>query len=81
MVTYTDPEIASLLQERKPLPTDWRRRTRMVPKRGHREQHLDVVGDGGNAFRVILRESTVNALDFSIILAVLIPQSLLSHKL
>ena len=34
-----------------------------------------VIGDGGSTFRVILRESTINALDFSIILAVLVPQS------
>ena len=74
-VTFTDQEIESLLQESKTLPADWRRRTRMVPKRGHREQHLDLAGDGGSEFRVILRQSTINIQDFSIILAVLVPQS------
>ena len=33
-VTYTDQEIESLVLEAKPLPADWRSRTRMVPKRG-----------------------------------------------
>lgn len=75
MVTFTDQEIASLLQERKPLPTDWRRHTRMLPKRGHREQHVDITGDAGSEFRIILRESTTNPLDFSVILAVLVPRS------
>ena len=75
VVTYTDQEIESLVQERKRLPADWRRRTRMASKRGHKEQHLDVLGNGGTEFRMILRESTINILDFSVILAVLVPQS------
>lgn len=75
MVTYTDEEIESLVQERKPLPADWRRHARMVPKRGHLEQHVNITGDAGSKFRIILRESTINALDFSVILAVLVPHS------
>ena len=75
MVTYTDQEIESLVQERKRLPADWRRRTRMASKRGHKEQQLDVFGNSGSEFRMILRESTINILDFSVILAVLVPQS------
>ena len=74
-VTYTDQEIESLVLERKTLPADWRGRARMVAKRGHQERHLDITGDGGSEFRMILRQSTVNALDFSIILAVRVPQS------
>ena len=74
-VMYTDQEIELLLQERKSLPPDWRRRTRMVPKRGHQEQHLDLTGIGGSEFRLILRQSTVNVLDFSVIIAVLVPHS------
>ena len=74
-VTYTDQEIESLLQERESLPDDWRKRTRMVPKRGHQEQCLDLTGVGGSEFRLILRQSTVNVLDFSVILAALVPHS------
>ena len=74
-VTYTDWEIESLLRERKPLPADWRRHTRMVPKRGHQEQHMEVAGDDGNEFRLILRQNTINVLDFSVILAMLVPQT------
>ena len=74
-VTYTDQEIESLVLERKPLPADWRGRTQLVSKRGHEERHLDMTGDGGSEFRMILRQSTVNALDFSVILAVRVPQS------
>ena len=74
-VTYTEEEIESLVRECKPLPADWRKRTRLVPKRGHQEQHLDLTGVGGSEFRLILRQSTVNVLDFSVILAVLVPHS------
>ena len=74
-VTYTDQEIESLVLEHKPLPAEWRSRTQMVTKRGHKERHLDVTGVGGSEFRMILRQSTVNVVDFSVILAVRVPQS------
>ena len=59
-----------LVQERKPLPADWRNRTRLKPKRGHDEQQLDLTGDEKSEFRIIFRRSNINRLDFSIILAV-----------
>ncbi len=74
-VTYSDQEVESLLWERKPLPSDRRAWTRLRPKRGHNERHLDLTGDTGSEFRLILRRSTVNQLDFSIVLAVRVPQS------
>ena len=74
-VIYSDQEIESLIRERKPLPSNWRERTRLQSKRGHRERHLDLTGDTGSEFRLILRQSTVNQFDFSIILAVWVPQS------
>ena len=74
-VTYSDREIAVLLQERKPLPPDWRNRILLRPKRGHDEQHLELTGDQGREFRLILRQNKINPLDFSIILAVRVPQS------
>ena len=74
-VTYTETEIAALLAERKPLPKDWRTRTRLRDKRGHKEYDLDFTGDAGSEFRLILRQSMVNALAFSVILAVHVPHS------
>ena len=74
-VMYSDLEIDALTREPKPLPDDWRARTKLKPKRGHHERHLDVAGDGGSEFRLILRQSAINVLDFSVILAVLVPQS------
>jgi hypothetical protein len=70
-----DTEIAALIAERKPLPQDYRTRIQTKPKRGHQERELDVTGAQGTKFRVILRQSSLNALDFSIILAYVPPQS------
>ncbi len=74
-VTLTDQQIEALVQEAKNLPTDWQRRMQLALKRGHEERHLDVTGADGSEFRVILRQGTINVLDFSIILAVRVPQS------
>ena len=66
---YSDAEIATLLAEKKPLSEDFRSKMRLRNKRGHQEQELDIQGVSGNSFRLILRKSSFNALDFSIILA------------
>jgi hypothetical protein len=68
-IQLTDDEVGALLAERKPLPRDFRLRLQMKPKRGHAERELDVRGDGGSEFRLIVRQSVVNPLDFSVILA------------
>jgi len=64
----TDREIQDLVQEPKRVPADIRRR--MVPraKRGHSEVDIDVRGDLGSEFRIIVRRSKFNVLDFSCIL-------------
>ena len=74
-VTYTDDEIARLLAEEKPLPAGWQSRFRSNNKLGHDERELTVTGGGGNSFRLIVRKSLFNELDFSIILGVDVPQS------
>lgn len=73
--TYSDQEIATLVQESKGLPADWRNRVQLRPKRGHDQRDLDLKGDAGSEFRLILRQNRINPLDFSIILAVRVPQS------
>ena len=62
-------EIGQLISQPKRLPDDYRSKVRLRPKRGHSEQQLDVVGDGGSQFRLLLRQSLLNPLDFSVILA------------
>jgi hypothetical protein len=74
-IILSDKEIDDLVQERKPLPEDYRAKMQMRPKTGHKERELDVKGESGNEFRLILRQSTINPLDFSIILAYRPPKS------
>ena len=74
-ITYSDHEIESLIGERKILPDDWYGRTRLRPKRGHLERYLDVAGAATGHFRLIFRKSRENPWDFSVILAVRVPQS------
>ncbi|MEK6814263.1 MAG: hypothetical protein AABY65_05990 [Nitrospirota bacterium] len=68
-IRLSETEISRLLAERKPLPPDYRERTQTKPKRGHKERELDVNGAEGSEFRLILRQSEFNPLDFSVILA------------
>lgn len=74
-VTYLDQEIESFVNERKPAPADLEKGIRLKPKRGHDEGQLDLTGDRDNEFRLIFRQNKINRLDFSVILAVRVPES------
>jgi len=67
---YSDAEIARMTSERKRLPEDYRSRVQLHDKRGHKERELDIVGEYGTQYHLILRQSNFSTLDFSIILAV-----------
>ncbi len=71
----TDDEIRQLVGEKKPLPADYRKRLALKAKTGHKEQQLDVKGVDGSEFRLILRQSEVNPLDFSVILVFCVPKT------
>ena len=66
---FSDHDIELLLKEIKPLPEDYRSKIQIRPKRGHKERELDVQGVNGSDFRLILRQSLINPIDFSVILA------------
>ena len=74
-IQLTDSQIASLLAEPKSLPDNYSEKLQLRPKRGHRERELEVAGDQGSEFRLILRQSNFNPLDFSVILAYRPPKS------
>lgn len=80
-VLLTDMEIDQLLNEAKQLPNDYRSRIQTRPKRGHRERELNLTGTAGGNFRLILRESLINPLDFSIILGCFPPGSQVLFRL
>lgn len=70
-VVYTDDEIQALVAERKSVVGDWNRRVVLRQKRGHREGLIDLVGEKNNEFRILLRRSKFNVLDFSAIIMVM----------
>lgn len=65
-----DNEIEALLQEQKILPDKWQRQFQLKAKNNfqHQERSIDIKGDGGNVFRIIIRRNKINSFDFSIIL-------------
>lgn len=65
-----DDEIAGLLKELKPLPEHWETRLKLLPKAGfkHSQREMQIRGVNGNAYRIVIRQSTLNGLDFSVIL-------------
>ena len=71
--TLTDDEIHKLLSEPKELPGNWEKRMKPRAKANvaFLQRELDVQGKDNTAFRVILRQSALNILDFSIILMVI----------
>ena len=71
MVRLSDAEIANLITEPKPLPGNYKSLMHLRTKKAHRERDLDIQGSGGHQFRIILRQSALNPLDFSVILAYL----------
>lgn len=74
-VKYSDQDIAQMIQERKPLPDNYRLKIQLRDKRGHKERELVILGENKNLYRLILQQSNFNILDFSIILALNPPYS------
>jgi hypothetical protein len=71
----TDEEIARYVDQSKTLPQDFRGRLRLKPRNGHLGAEMTIVGQDGTSFRIILRQSRQNPLDFSAILGVLLPDT------
>jgi len=72
---YSDVEINNLIAESKPLPLDWRSQIRMREARVSKTGTFDIEGVNKNIFCLILRQSRLNLLDFSIIIGVYPPGS------
>ena len=70
---FSNEEIAALIKERKVLLNEDRNKFRKTTHRGNDEYRLSVTGENGNIFRVIVRMSVFNKLNFSVILGVKVP--------
>lgn len=71
----SDLEISDLMAESKRLPSRFAERLRLRSKRGHKEAQLDVIGEKGSQFSIVLRQNLQNPLDFTAILAYQIPNT------
>jgi hypothetical protein len=78
---FSEQDILGFLQEKKPLPPDYRARIQIRPKLGHKEREMDIEGVNGEEFRIILRQSIFNPIDFSVIVAYRPPKSNLLFRL
>jgi hypothetical protein len=74
-VQIDELQISQLLAERKILADNYLTLIQVRPKRGHSERELLVKGENGSDFSLILRQSEYNKLDFSVILAYLVPKT------
>jgi hypothetical protein len=63
-IRLSDSEVVALLEERKQLPANYRDLVQTRSKRGHKERELDLQGEQQSEFRLILRQSDFNPLDF-----------------
>ena len=77
----TDSDIQRLLAEAKPLPDNYQDRVRLKTKRGHKEAEVQVEGQAGSTFRLILRQSNLDALDFSVIVGYEAPKTNILFRL
>lgn len=68
-ILLTDTEISALISEIKQLEPGYLSKLQLRSKRGHSERELDIAGANGSEFKLILRQSHLNVLDFSVILA------------
>ena len=62
-IRYSDQEIGELIRERKLLPRNYSTSIRFKTKQGHKEYDLDIKGDDGNDFRLIIRQSSSNFIE------------------
>lgn len=68
-VKFTDAEIVQLMNEQKALPSRWDRRLlnlRIAKEYSQKRSHLVVTGQTGE-FQIAVRQTTINAFDFSVI--------------
>jgi hypothetical protein len=72
MDKVTDKEITGFIKEKKTLPADFSINSiRFKDRENQKCCDLDVPGDLGNNYKIIIRQSKLNPLDFSVILGVM----------
>lgn len=73
-VLLTDKEIAELINEPKNIPKEYSDIFQLKNKMGHKEQEMTLPRADGSQFKIVIRQSNFNLLDFSIILGYVPPK-------
>ena len=70
MAILEDEKVSSLIQEPKSIPGNWRSKLHLRKARygAHRERELEVTGDAGGTFKIIVRDNPNLLHDFSVVL-------------
>ncbi len=77
-MVVTDADISSFVNENKILPKNF---TPSIKEKGdHNVFEQEIKGETGHTFKIIIRQSKINPLDFSVILGVLIGGKLFRLK-
>lgn len=69
----SDTAIADLIREAKDTPCGLRPLPAMPEKNRHRSKVYEITAASGNCFSIVLRQSTMNIFDFSVILGYKLP--------
>jgi hypothetical protein len=73
-VLLTDKEITDLINEPKYIPKEYGDIFQLKEKMGHKEQELTLPRTDGSQFKIIIRQSNFNLLDFTVILGYIPPK-------
>lgn len=71
----SNERITQLIEEPKKLPENFNDLLKLKPKKAHLRAELDVYGENGSKFSIILRRLRADPFDFSAILAYYIPET------
>jgi hypothetical protein len=74
MIILSDDEITTLLREEKPIPDGLCPITKMSDRHRHKRKNYSIVGESGKNFEIMIRQSTLNIMDFSVILSYQVPR-------
>jgi len=73
MIILSEVEIMALIREGKPIPEKLCPIRNMTDRHQHRRKNFDITGESGSEFVIKVRQSTLNILDFSVILGYKMP--------
>jgi hypothetical protein len=73
MLILSDSEVYALIIEAKAIPDGLCPLTRQIERNHHRRREFEVTGGAGSSFVLSTRQSTLNTLDFSVILGYKMP--------